>query len=90
MHVANNGGRAGVAGWQSFNAPRVPKGFIMHLTIADLTLNEVFQLLYLGRHAVFCLLLLCGHIHSNPCPRDNRSLKFFHWNLNSLSDRGRI
>ena len=46
----------------------------------------------------FCLvgmqLFTCYYyvteIHPNPGPRDNRSLKFFHWNLNSLPTRGRI
>ena len=90
MHVASNNVRAGVSGWQSFNAPRIPKGFIVLLTIAALALKMVFQLSYFVRCALYCLLLLCGDIHTNPGPRDNRSLKFFHWNLNSLSARGRI
>ena len=90
MHVANNNVRAGVSGWQSFNAPRIPKGFIVLLTIAALALKVVLQLSYFVRCALYCLLLLCGDIHTNPGPRDNRSLKFFHWNLNSLSARGRI
>ena len=90
MHVANNYACAGVSGWQSFNATRVPKVFIVLLTITALALNVVFQLLDLARCTLYCLLLLCGDIHPNPGVWDNRSLKFFHWNLNSLSARGRI
>ena len=50
----------------------------------------VFQLSCFARCALYYRLFLCGDIHPNPGPRDTRSLKFFHWNLNSLSARGRI
>ena len=90
MWVVNNNVRAGVSGWQSFNAPRIPEGFIGLLTIAALALNVVFQFSYFARCALCYRLFLCGDIHLNPGPRDNRSLKFFHWDLNSLSARGRI
>ena len=90
MRVANNNMCAGVSRWKSFNASRIPKGFIVLLTIAALAFNVVFQLSYFGRCALYCLLLFCGDIYPNPGPRDNGSSKFFHWNLNSLSARGQI
>ena len=83
-------GRARIAGWQNLNAPRFPKSFIVFLPIATLALNVLFQLLYLGRRAIYYLLLLSGNIHPIPGSWDNRSFKFFHCNLYSLSDRRRI
>ena len=36
------------------------------------------------------LILLGGDIETNPGPKTEKSLKFFHWNLNSICARGSV
>ena len=92
MYVANNKWRAGIARHQGVTVTKVPIDLLMTSmkAVAVSVLNMVFQLLCVAGRVFFCQLLLCRDIHLNPGPAVNKSLKFFHWNLNSLPARGRI
>ena len=55
--------------------------FLLFINILDF-LNVAMH------YSLDILLLLGGDIETNPGPQTEKSLKFFHWNLNSICARG--
>ena len=47
-------------------------------------------LLPMGDYHLHILLLIVGDVETNPGPQQQICLRFFHWNLNSICDRGHI
>ena len=57
--------------------------FLLFINILDF-LNVAMH------YSLDILLLLGGDIETNPGPQTEKSLKFFHWNLNSICARGAV
>ena len=63
----------------------------VHSILYALLIGRYLEYIYYGeRYLLSFLLLLAGDIETNPGPRVENFLKFFHWNLNSICARGSI
>ena len=61
--------------------------YVLHFV---LFINLLDFLNIMKHYPLDILLLLGGDIETNPGPQTEKSLKFFHWNLNSICARGAV